>query len=236
MKCASCKASHVPRAQHLPKIQFNHFKQVSLGATSAALNAGLPELSEHDSPSECDDVVVTERTLSALKAFRWSAPQLLDEPLVSLNPQCASFAPSVRLRRPCIHSIEGQSCVELDENGECFTLETNWEEMYPECSSSSSSSSFVGSVSCADSSHRLSSSSGQGECGNGYGALGGYSPLGLDGDFGLSGPRLQDTLPLQVQVSPPLQVQVQGSGREKRRRRRETEKCEHRNRRRGQRR
>ena len=132
MKCASCKkstvpvvASHVPRAQHLPKIQFNHFKQVSLVAFSAALDAGLPELSEHDSPSECDDVVVTERTLSALKAFRWSAPQLMDEPLVSfsLNPQCASFAPSVRLRRPCIHSIEGQSCVELDENGECCTLD-----------------------------------------------------------------------------------------------------------------
>ena len=81
--------------------------------------------------------------------------------------------------------------------------------MYPECSSSSSSSSFVGSVSCADSSHRLSSSSGQGEGGNGYGARGGCSPLVLDGDFGLSGPRLQDALPLQVQVSPPLQVQVQ---------------------------
>ena len=52
LKCDGCKkseapivASQVPRAQHLPKHKFNRFDQVSLGVTSAALDAGLPELS-----------------------------------------------------------------------------------------------------------------------------------------------------------------------------------------------
>ena len=51
--------------------------------------------------------------------------------------------------------------------------------------------------------------SGQGGNGSDYGARGGSNSMGLDGDCGQTGPRMEDTLPPQVQVSLPLQVQVQ---------------------------
>ena len=61
--CSACKqfqvskpSARVPRAQHLPKLQRNHFDQLSLGSTSAAVNAGLPpaELVAHDLSEPCE--------------------------------------------------------------------------------------------------------------------------------------------------------------------------------------
>src|SRR5690242_15339766 len=46
LNCWQCRKSETPilppRAQHLPKLQHNHFLQQSLGVTPGALNAGLP--------------------------------------------------------------------------------------------------------------------------------------------------------------------------------------------------
>ena len=57
-RCDTCKKRtaetcfdvSVPRARYLPQLERNHVIQESLGATDAALNAGLPPIEDSSSP------------------------------------------------------------------------------------------------------------------------------------------------------------------------------------------
>jgi hypothetical protein len=101
----------IPRAQHLPKIKFNRFDQVSLGATPAALDAGLPELSVVGASSVVDVAKVSLGGSSAALDADLSELSVVVAPAIkagaelsvsfSLDPLSVSFvpAPVVPLRR-----------------------------------------------------------------------------------------------------------------------------------------